>query len=401
MQKDSNLEVLLSSFGLPPSLNKGQLFLPVGRWVVCYQWGLPRLGSISSCPGACLDTSAAGGIYEDPGQSSHIKRMRHAFIVSNWWYFEDYYSLPFEETVGVGQNAYQVCFQTHEEIKMFLLSEESLLLYANSQINIASLANLFNFSVHIFTYNVQSWDMYGNRAPNRWTTTTPDPLLSSFNPITPGEVADLVLYNEDTVHYDLLVREDSRLAQQGTVPMRIEWIKKNSLPTFSPPSSLSIDCSPQPPSAAAVRMGLLQSQGISPMNFPACPRGRGRPKLNERQGASKIKRKAAVLDEDESTQTSLIPAPKKRGRPKGSKNKEKDQVSVSQPVRSQRELAESAAEESTESSFIDSGDICLVCNFAFNDPIKRGKLITKCLVCKKKVHKPCLEKSGCTCQLIL
>ena len=82
--------------------------------------------------------------------------MRHSFIVWNWCYFQDYYSLPFEETVGVGQNGYQVCFQTHEEIKMFLLSEESLLLYANSQIDIASLANLFNFSVHIFTYNVQS-----------------------------------------------------------------------------------------------------------------------------------------------------------------------------------------------------------------------------------------------------
>ena len=161
------------------------------------------------------------------------------------------------------------------------------------------------------------------------------------------------------------------------------------------------DSTPQPPSAAAVRLGLLQLQRITSMNFAVRPHGRRRPKLNERQGASKIKRKAAVLDEDESTQTSLIPAPKKRRRPKGSKNKEKDQVSVSQPVRSQRELAESAAEESTDSSFIDSGDICLVCNFAFNDPIKRGKCITKCLVCKKKVHKPCLEKSGCTCQLTL
>ena len=32
-----------------------------------------------------------------------------------------------------------------------------------------------------------------------------------------GEVADLVLYNKYTVHYDLLVREDSRLAQQVSV----------------------------------------------------------------------------------------------------------------------------------------------------------------------------------------
>ena len=99
------------------------------------------------------------------------------------------------------------------------------------------------------------------------------------------------------------------------MPMRIKWVKKISLPTVSPPSSLPIDCSPQPPSAAAFRLGLLQSQGISPMNFPACLQGQGRPKLNERQGASKIKRKEAVLDEDESAETSLIFAPKKRGHP--------------------------------------------------------------------------------------
>ena len=162
--------------------------------------------------------------------------------------------------------------------------------------------------------------------------------------------------------------------------MRIKWVKKISLPTVSPPSSLPIDCSPQPPSAAAVRLGLLQSQGISPMNFPACLQGQGRPKLNERQGASKIKRKAAVLDEDESTQTSLISAPKKTRRPIVIKNKEKEQVSVSQPARSQQELVELAAEATKIPHFCDSGDICLVCNFAFNDPIKRGKLITTCRI---------------------
>ena len=81
---------------------------------------------------------------------------------------------------------------------MFLLSEESLYIYANSQVDSAALANLFNINVHIYTYSVQSWDAYGQRLPNRWTTTSPDPLLSSFNPIIPGEVGDIVLYNENT-----------------------------------------------------------------------------------------------------------------------------------------------------------------------------------------------------------
>ena len=99
--------------------------------------------------------------------------------------------------------------------------------------------------------------------------------------------------------------------------MRIEWIKKNSLPMVSPPSSLPVDCTPQPSSAAEVRM---QPASLSL-------------KLNERQGASKIKLKAVVLDEDEATPSTsqsgqhlhmdLKPAPPKEAKLKGGKIKKK------------------------------------------------------------------------------
>ena len=255
-------------------------------------------------------------------------------------------------SVGVGENSRQVCLTTYEELKMFLLSEESLYMYANSQVDIAALANLFNINVHIYTYCVQSWDAYGQRLPNRWTTTSPDPLLSSFNPIIPGEVADIVLYNEDTVHYDLLVREDSRLALQGTVPYRIKKMMKTlpahpsappqsspppSPPAFSPTKCLSPSSQPLPSPQAARRLRLMECQGISPMNFPACPRGRGRPKLNDRQGAASEKRKADTTEE---------PSLKKRGRPKGSKNKCKE--TEAQKTLSVREIAELAAEGTSD-----------------------------------------------------
>ena len=77
-------------------------------------------------------------------------------------------------------------------------------------------------------------------------------------------------------HYDLLVREDSRLALQGTVSKRLEDIMKPML-QHVPEQSIS--------SPALRRMNLVQSHRISPMNFPVCPKGRGCPKVTKRHGA--------------------------------------------------------------------------------------------------------------------
>ena len=183
--------------------------------------------------------------------------------------------------------------------------------------DIVALANLFNINVYVYTYNVQSWDLYGYRAPNRWTVTSPDPLLSSFNPIIPGEVMDLVLYQEDEAHYDLLVREDSRLAVKGTVPMRIRSISNTSneqesgtdyIGVSSPCPTLPSPSAPLSSCPTFKRKQFMESQGISPMNFPPCPRGRGRPKLKERQGAPATKsrgQKRKATNTGESGFTSL------------------------------------------------------------------------------------------------
>ena len=40
-------------------------------------------------------------------------------------------------------------------------------------------------------------------------------------------------------------------------------------------------------------------------------------------------------------------------------------------------------------------DLCEICEFSLDDPIKKDKPKTKCPICKKVVHKPYLLKSGC------
>ena len=58
--------------------------------------------------GTCLDSGLSTHIYEDPSHVLHVKRMRHRFILDQWWYFGEFFSLPFTETVGVGPSSHQV-----------------------------------------------------------------------------------------------------------------------------------------------------------------------------------------------------------------------------------------------------------------------------------------------------
>ena len=227
----------------------------------------------------------------------------------------------------------------------------------------------------------------------RWTVVSPDPLVSQFSPCQPDQIPDICLYLEDSVHYDLLVREDSRLALQGTVSKRLEDIMKPKL-QHVPEQSIS--------SPALRRLNLVQSHSISPMNFPACPKGRGRPKVTKRQGApirtdQPEKRKFNTQQEEEEPfsfvpdclrQFSIPQPPKKRGRPKGSKNKEQ----------TKRTLVETSCDPEADVSFLDSGDLCEICGFALNASIKKGIAHERCKICNRLVHSPCLLKSGCTCQ---
>ena len=87
------------------------------------------------------------------------------------------------------------------------------------------------------------------------------------------------------------------------------------------------------------------------------------------------------------------PTKRPRGRPKGSKNKQKQY-----DTKTSRERAEHAANDNDDEPFFDSGDICEICEFAFKHPLKKKIKRINCPHCTVLVHQPCYEKSGCTCQ---
>ena len=259
--------------------------------------------------GACLYNAVAAFLYGDEGQSSHLRKMAHEFIVMHWWYWKYYITLPFSETVGVGNASYTVNKNTEQELFAFLQSEESLKMWS-THTDIAVLANMCNLTVHTFTYNV----------PPSWSATPPDPYLTHYSAMDDSPTRDIALYNSSNCHYDLLVTPDSRLALFGspTVSSHLSLVPDAVIVTEEEEGgALSLEEEVASPCLRRTIPHLQDAPSISPLIFMPCPKGPGRPKVG-RQGAVSTKRKK---DTDITIEQ---PTKKRRGRPPGSKNKLKE-----------------------------------------------------------------------------
>ena len=159
--------------------------------------------------GACLTNCAAVHIYEDEDEGSKLKKRVNHHIADNW---ENYYinkiAMPYVETVGVGDHVKTVRIASGKEMVDFLRSDEALMVYTNTQ-ELLALANIYNISINIFTYG---------GSESRWTTVSPDPIMvGSAETKLGGLVPDMFLYHCEDIHYDLLVKNDSRIALLGVL----------------------------------------------------------------------------------------------------------------------------------------------------------------------------------------
>ena len=156
--------------------------------------------------GACLENCTAVHVYEDDNEGVKVKRRVNHHIADNWDnYYKDKIALPYRERVGVGEHEKEIVKNTREEMLEFLRSEEALTVYSNSQ-ELLAIANLFNIKINIFTYEGED---------GRWTEVCPDPEMAFSAEVQGKWAPDMALYHSFDTHYDLLVKEDSRLAQMG------------------------------------------------------------------------------------------------------------------------------------------------------------------------------------------
>ena len=167
--------------------------------------------------GACVNNALAVALYEDEAEGENVKRRVLNHIVEN---FDNYYinkiGLPYTETFGVGEESYQVTKVTGEELKKFFMSEEALKVYANYH-ELLAMANLYNVKIKVFTYG---------GPVDEWREVSPDPHIVASD----GQwVPDVALYHSHETHFDLLVKDDSRIALLGLLAksQTVESIQDN------------------------------------------------------------------------------------------------------------------------------------------------------------------------------
>ena len=156
--------------------------------------------------GACLENSFAVHAYENEEEGVKVKKRLNNHVADHWDYYKHRIPLPYVERVGVGEKSEVVTKTTEAEMIDFLRGDESLMVYSNSQ-ELLAIANMFNVTINIFTYS-------GNN--EWWSQVNPEPEFVADAEMKFGKwIPDMALYHCDDTHYDLLVKDDSRLALLG------------------------------------------------------------------------------------------------------------------------------------------------------------------------------------------
>ena len=173
--------------------------------------GNPGGDCLSSCTTIHLSNT------KDRHERKRVNRRINHHIADH---FDNFYvnkiPLPYCETVGVGSSAKQITCNTREELLEFLRSEDSLCAFSNYQ-ELLAICNLLNIKIHIFTYGIG-----GDNTSWSWKSIQPDPEMVRFSDFPAATVPDMLLYNSDNCHFDLLVEDNSRLAVYGLISIEEE-----------------------------------------------------------------------------------------------------------------------------------------------------------------------------------
>ena len=154
--------------------------------------------------GACLTNCFAVHAYEDEEEGPRVKRMINNHMADNWEnVYKDKIPLPYVETVGVGKSSKVITKSTKEEMIQFLRSDESLMVFSNSH-ELLAIATVFNININVFTFG---------GIEDTWSQITPEPSLIDDKALK--LVPDMDLYHSFESHYDLLVKDESRIVNLG------------------------------------------------------------------------------------------------------------------------------------------------------------------------------------------
>ena len=161
--------------------------------------------------GACGPRSFAAWIYEDPTLGPHLARNMNRLFVEHWDYWKDKFSYPFIRNIGLEKQIR--CENEQELLKFFLDSKEGAFMWRGHE-DFAVIANAYQIKITIITVKGMQ-----DRFP-QIKIIEPNPNFEKFAEISPGKISDMIIFHEHNVHYSLIIPENSRLAEEGSLDLQ-------------------------------------------------------------------------------------------------------------------------------------------------------------------------------------
>ena len=166
--------------------------------------------------GCCGPNCASAHLFKDEVYGPKLRRKMNLFAAEHHnqgrykFIFNCSPETPYIRKLGDGVVKFTVLSELIEFLKK---SEKAAFMWTENE-DLAILSDLYQLNIKIITTKGES----DKNVTENWIF--PDPELSKFSELQNVKIDDLVLLNENDVHFNLVVDGNSDLAQQGSLSYR-------------------------------------------------------------------------------------------------------------------------------------------------------------------------------------
>ena len=165
--------------------------------------------------GACEPNSAAAHLFEDEVFGTKLRKLMNIFWANH--YYEKYqYITPCSLETPFRRNVKGkiIEFTDSEELIKFLkTSEDASYMWSDSE-DLAVIADMYQMRIKIVTTKGLS----DTNPTENWIY--PDKNLAKYAELNDVEIEDMILFHEEEMHFNLVVKKNSKLATQGSLSFR-------------------------------------------------------------------------------------------------------------------------------------------------------------------------------------
>ena len=167
--------------------------------------------------GACAPRCVAAWVYEDQSLGPNLARNMNQLFVKHWYFWADKFNYPFIRNIGLGQEI--ICENEEQLLRFFMNSEKGAFMWRGHE-DFVVIANAYQIKITLIKVHGLE-----DKNPEK-IEIEPNPDFAKYAEVLPGKVLDMIILYEENVHYSLIIPQDCRLAENGSLDyQRAENVK--------------------------------------------------------------------------------------------------------------------------------------------------------------------------------